>query len=211
MSYYTEKQFTKEGKDTAETSVLFQTYFSDVKGQILEAGCSVGSFLSLNPKQIQGIDFDEESVKICRQKGFNAKKMDLTKKLEFKDEEFEGVFSSYVIEHIQNPLPAVKELKRILKKKGKMVLMTNDWNKTHSKNFYDDYTHVRPFTKQSFRQLAYDAGFKKFFVEHESKSFRGFGWIIRKGILKPKQVMTIQKFLRLIGITNNTIVLVAFK
>ena len=75
MSYYTEKQFTKEGKDTAETSVLFQTYFSDVKGQILEAGCSVGSFLSLNPKQIQGIDFDEESVKICRQKGFNRQKL----------------------------------------------------------------------------------------------------------------------------------------
>ncbi len=214
MSYYTEKQFTKKNFDTAKTSVLFQTYFSDVKGKILEAGCSVGSFLALAPKQIQGIDFDEESIKICKEKGLNAMQMDLTKKLSFKNEEFDAVFSSYVIEHIQNPLFMVKELRRILKKNGKLVVMTNDWIRTHDKkhsSFYDDYTHVRPFTKQSLKQVAFDAGFRNFSVEHESKSIRGFGWLIRKGILKTKHVISIQKFLGLIGITNNTIVLVAFK
>lgn len=214
MSYYTEKQFTKENKDSEKTSVLFQTYFSDVKGKILEAGCSVGSFLFLAPERIQGIDFDGESIEICREKGLNAKKMDLTKKLEFKDESFDGIFSSYVIEHIEKPLPTIKELKRILKKNGKLVVMTNDWIRTHNQkysNFYDDYTHVRPFTKQSLKQLAFDAGFKNFYVEHQSKSFLGFGWIIRKGILKTKHIMALQKIFRLIGITNNTIVLVAYK
>ncbi len=211
MSYYTEKQFTKKTQDTAETSVLFNTYFSEIKGKILEAGCSVGSFLSLSPEKIEGVDFDETSVNICKKKGLNAKKMDLTKKLDYKDETFDAVFSSYVIEHIEKPLPMIKELRRIIKKNGKLVIMTNDWLKTFDRNFYDDYTHVRPFTKQSFKHLAYDAGFRNFFVEHEGKSFKGLGFLIRKGLIKTKHAIALQKFLRFIGITNNTIVLVAFK
>ncbi len=214
MSYYTEKQFTSQSTETEKTSVLFQRYFSDVKGKILEAGCSTGSFLSLSPKKITGIDFDEESVKICRKKGLNALQMDLTKKLSFKDEEFDAVFSSYVIEHLMQPLFMVKELRRTLKKGGKLVIITNDWVRTHDKkhsNFFDDYTHVKPFTKQSLSQVAFDAGFRDYSVEFQPKSFPGFGWIIRKGILKTHHIIALQKFLKIIGITNNSIVLVAVK
>jgi len=214
MSYYTEKQFTKTTKDTEKTSVLFQTYFFDVKGEILDAGCSVGGFISLAPDKIQGIDFDEESVNICRKKGLKAEKMDLTKKLEFKDEEFDGIFSSYLIEHIEKPLPMLKELRRILKKNGKLVIITNDWVRTHeikNCNFYDDYTHVKPFTKVSLGKIAFDAGFRNYFVEYEAKSVTGFGWVIRKGFFTTKQIMSLQKVMRFFGLTNDSIVLVAYK
>jgi 2-polyprenyl-3-methyl-5-hydroxy-6-metoxy-1,4-benzoquinol methylase len=134
MSYYTEKQFTKESNETEKTSVLFQTYFSDIQGKILDAGCSVGNFLSLAPRRITGIDFSEESINICKKRGLNAQKMDLTKKLKFKDEEFDGVFSSYVIEHIEKPLPMVKELRRILKTNGKLVIITTTGSEHTTKN-----------------------------------------------------------------------------
>ena len=214
MTYYTEKQFMNEGKDSKETSVLFNTYFFNVKGKILEAGCSTGNFISLNPKQIQGIDFDKDSIKICKNKGLNAKVMDLTKPLKFKDNSFNAVFSSYVIEHIENPLFVIKEFKRVLKNKGKLVLITNDWIKTHDtrhSSFYDDYTHKTPFTKAAFERIAFDSGFRNFFVEYQAKSVKGFGWAIRKGFVSVKQVMFFQEILRVFGITNNSIVLIAYK
>jgi ubiquinone/menaquinone biosynthesis C-methylase UbiE len=214
MSYYTEKQFVKSGKDTEKTSVLFNTYFSNVKEKILEAGCSTGNFLLLNPKKIQGIDFDKESIEICKQKGLNAKVMDVTLKLKFKNESFNAIFCSYLIEHIQNPLFMLKEFKRILKRNGKLVLITNDWVRTHDKinsNFYDDYTHKTPFTKASLERIAFDSGFRNFFVEYQPKSITGLGWLIRKQFLTVKQVMFFQKVMRFFGVTNNGIVLIAYK
>ncbi|MFH1545316.1 MAG: class I SAM-dependent methyltransferase [archaeon] len=214
MSYYVEKQFVSHTLDKAETSVMFYTYFRDVKGKILDVGCSIGAFILLDPNRIQGIDIDKKALEEARKKGLKVQHMDLRKKFKLKDNEFSAIFSSYTIEHIENPLNMMKEIYRILKPKGRLVLMTTDWIKTHGRsksNFYDDYTHVSPFTIQSLKQIAYDSGFRDYAVRYDFKAVRGFGWAVRKGLLKPSQILFIQKLLYKLGIKSNTIILIARK
>jgi hypothetical protein len=71
--------------------------------------------------------------------------------------------------------------------------------------FWDDYTHKRPYTKESLKRLLLDAGFKNFKIFYEYKWFRGLGWSVRKGIISPKNAIRILKFLLKIGITHKGI------
>ena len=53
-----------------------------------------------------------------------------------------------VIEHIQNPTNILKEILRVLKIGGILIIITPNFKYLH-KNFYDDPTHIRPYTEKS--------------------------------------------------------------
>jgi len=57
--------------------------------------------------------------------------------LPFKDETFDSVIICFVLEHLHNPLQALTELKRVLKKGGTMVAIEGDHGSTF---FYPDST-----------------------------------------------------------------------
>lgn len=52
---------------------------------------------------------------------------DVTKeKLPFKDENFDKIIAAGVIEHLDNPIFALKEMGRVLKKEGKLIVMVSN-------------------------------------------------------------------------------------
>ena len=55
------------------------------------------------------------------------------------------VFNKSLIEHIHGTDLFLSEIYRVLRPGGLMIVMTPDW-KAQYRHFYDDYTHVRPFT-----------------------------------------------------------------
>lgn len=55
--------------------------------------------------------------------------------LPFKDETFDSVIICFVLEHLRNPLQALKETKRVLKKGGKLIAIEGDHGSTF---FYPD-------------------------------------------------------------------------
>jgi SAM-dependent methyltransferase len=194
--------------------VLFYTFFRDVEGTILEIGCTIGNFISLAPERIRGIDIDKKALEVAKSRGFDVDYMTVDEKLNFDDNTFSGIFSSYVIEHLKDPLFALKEMHRILKPNGKLVMLTTDFVNTHglrNGNFYDDYTHIRPFTKISLEKIAYDAGFRDCQSNYAYRTVTGFGWLVRKKILSPKQIVFIQKALWKLRIRSNTIELICRK
>lgn len=214
MGFYVDKQFKIREGETAETNVLFYTYFNDVEGPILEIGCSIGNFISLSPARTQGIDIDRNALEVAKERGLNAQYMSAEEELKFDDDTFSGIFCSYVLEHLKEPLFSVKEVYRILKPGGKLVLFTTDWIKTHNRkksNFYDDYTHVRPFTKKSLEMFAYDIGFRNYEVKYDYRSVKGFGWLTRKKFLRPGHILSLQKIMWRLGIQSVTLVLIAKK
>ncbi len=77
----------------------------------------------------------------------------------FEDNSFDIVFSKSVIEHIGNPNNFMRETHRVLKPGGRVVTMTPDW---HSQMyiFYDDPTHVHPYTTTGLKDLFAIYGFK---------------------------------------------------
>jgi SAM-dependent methyltransferase len=80
--------------------------------------------------------------------------------LPFGNESFDIVFSKSVIEHIREPRNFMKETCRVLKPGGRVITMTPDW---HSQIyiFYDDPTHVHPYTSTGLKDLFAMYGFKE--------------------------------------------------
>lgn len=96
----------------------------------LEIGCGNGTGTKLikryfSAKQITGIDLDEKMVQIAVQRNKDAsisyKVMDASK-LEFPDGYFDGVFDFGILHHIPNWQEALKEIQRVLKPDGELIL-----------------------------------------------------------------------------------------
>ena len=80
-------------------------------------------------------------------------------KFNFKDDKFDLVISLAVLEHLKNPDIFLNESKRVLKKESYLFLSTPNWK--YSKNiFYDDVTHVKPYSPESLNEILSIKGFK---------------------------------------------------
>ncbi len=130
---------------------LIKTFFNrniyDLKNS-LDLGSADGSF-----------------VKVLKEKGFNAIGLDI-KDLNFendkftqKDDTFDLITAISVIEHLSNPNNFLTEVKRVLKKDGFFILVTPNW-KYDMKNFYNDPTHIKPYTTTSINFLLESFKFK---------------------------------------------------
>jgi 2-polyprenyl-3-methyl-5-hydroxy-6-metoxy-1,4-benzoquinol methylase len=69
----------------------------------------------------------------------------------FGGKKFDIVFSKSLIEHIEDPLHFLSSIRNILKPGGKVVTLTPDFESNY-KIFYDDITHIKPFTSVSLKQ-----------------------------------------------------------
>lgn len=127
--------------------------------RILDIGCCTGKALKMFNKrgdlELYGIDIrDEES------EGFVFKACDLeTEVIPFEDDYFDVVYSKSVLEHVRNTDNFVNEARRVLRPGGTFIGMCPDWNSQY-KNYWDDYTHVKPFTRKGLRDCLIINGFK---------------------------------------------------
>lgn len=90
---------------------------------VLDVGCGDGSLLLLlkdvfGYKDLMGMDFSKRSVEICRKKGLETTRSDLST---IKDK-FDLITLIHVLEHIPNPSIFVKTLSKLLKKDGIIII-----------------------------------------------------------------------------------------
>jgi SAM-dependent methyltransferase len=81
--------------------------------------------------------------------------------------QYDIVFSKSFVEHISNPLEYASASYRLLKPGGLFVTLTPDWE-SNKEIFYDDLTHIKPFTKVSMQQLLEYGNF----IDIKVKTFR---------------------------------------
>ncbi len=79
--------------------------------------------------------------------------------LPFADGEFSVLFSKSVFEHIVDISSLLKECHRVLAPAGRMIALVPDWT-AQWRHFYDDWTHVRPFTLNGLRECVECHGFQ---------------------------------------------------
>lgn len=106
-------------------SKIIQLVDSHKPKSILDIGCGDGYLLNLifqqNPNStLFGIDVYSKPKNF---KG-NYKKGDITKGLPYKDNQFDCVILGEVIEHVPNPDFILREIHRVLKKKGIFIIST---------------------------------------------------------------------------------------
>ena len=133
---------------------LVKKYQINEGQKFLELGCGRGDFineffdLKLDTYTIDSNDYYKNNLKTK-----NFFKVDITKtKLPFDDNFFDVIYSKSFIEHFYHPEIIFDEAKRVLKKGGKFINLTPDWEIIY-KEFYDDYTHRTPFTINSLKDI----------------------------------------------------------
>lgn len=99
--------------------------------KILDAGCGINAWPTKSMRKnftIEGIDGEEDAVNFCK-KHYSGKYVhgDLYK-MPYKNSMFDAVTMREVIEHFKKPEVAVKEVYRILKPGGILVLTTPNYD-----------------------------------------------------------------------------------
>lgn len=118
---------------------------------VLDYGCGPGDLLHVCKEMgiaAEGVDSYERSVLLALQRGLSVKQADFSS-LPFEKESFDAIILQSVIEHVSNPIEMLQTLTAYLAPGGMLVVSAP----TPGAHFWDDPTHVRPFTPQSFKVI----------------------------------------------------------
>ena len=106
-------------------------YVSPLKGRILEVGIGTGKNIPYYSQyaNVTGIDFSRKMLERAKKmlensgkKNIELKLMD-AEKLEFEDNSFDYVVTSCVFCSVPDPIKGLKEIKRVLRPSGKLVMI----------------------------------------------------------------------------------------
>jgi ubiquinone/menaquinone biosynthesis C-methylase UbiE len=104
--------------------------WGDIKGKrIVDLGCGTGRHVNRLIKdgaEVVGIDFSEKMLKEASEKISSGRakfiQHDIRKPLPFDDNQFDGILSTLVFEHIENIESLFREMKRICKPGGFILI-----------------------------------------------------------------------------------------
>lgn len=100
----------------------------------LDVGCASGYMLSEVAKAFPGreyidVDIYDKAIEHARKTYPDIKfKVSSAEKLPFKDGSFDLILFYETIEHVENPITCLKELRRVLKKNGTLILTMDSGN-----------------------------------------------------------------------------------
>lgn len=169
----------RDGKDEHTWARLMEKNFMGIatmlnrmfpeKGNILDIGCGYGHFIGMMKDygwSASGIDPSSRTIDYANAKGLTVIKTTIDDAA-FAEGSFNAVTAFYVLEHLFDPLSALKKVFKILKPGGVVVLRvphTTPIVKLLSlfnikNNLYDLPFHLYDFSPRSIRQLLEKAGF----------------------------------------------------
>lgn len=121
-----------EWRARAKRSLVFQLWEKyrppiDRDINILDYGCGTGVLQEEFEKKFEaigfGIDVSKKAINYCKKRGLNRIKLFNGKKIPFKSGYFDLVTAVDVLEHIEDDLGSLREIKRVLKKGGVAILL----------------------------------------------------------------------------------------
>ena len=133
-------------------SVVLDKYFPQ-GGKMLDVGCGTGAVMEFLKSRgvVEGVDMSDKALEYCRKKGLEVKK-GLANEIPYGENAFDAVFALDVLEHLDNPAGAVKEVSRVLKNGGLFIatVPAHQWLWSH----HDESMHHRKrYSKQAFTDL----------------------------------------------------------
>jgi len=168
------------------------------KSKILDVGCGDGEYTSLfccNNNKVFGLDIKERVIPEFKKFQFvkgNAEN------LPFPDESFDLIISFDVLEHISDDQKAIKEMYRVLKRRGKVFLETPNRERLSwwllfligKKRIYplklgENCIHLREYTRVEIEEKFKEANFKRVKIIPFWLGLRG-GWFDKGIVVLPK-------------------------
>lgn len=121
---YNSKKYAKINKDDSRHVDEIKKFLDPRRAdKILEIGCGRG-FLTKRIQEVSpntyGVDINPESI--AKAVANNISVMD-AENLEFEDGSFDKIYSSHTIEHVPDPVKMLREIERVLRPGGKVLLI----------------------------------------------------------------------------------------
>ena len=139
----------------------------DVRGckHILDAACGNGRYTRVllrhadSDAVITGFDLSQRMLKRARRRVKSSRvtlvSADLTR-LPYPDAYFDAVVCGWVLEHLPDPLPGLRELARVLQPGGKMLLMTTE--DTFTGSMCSSLWHCRTYNRSDLVRHCHRCG-----------------------------------------------------
>jgi len=148
--------------------------------KVLDIGCGISSILHFIKGKRFGIDpLADEYLKMYKYPPGISITRGVGEKLPFPNRFFDVIFCTNVLDHTDNPREVVKEISRVLKKRGYFILAVHIFNKS----FKRDPAHPHTFTGKGVYSLI-SGRFKPVFQKISPAI--GFYDYVSKGVRKSK-------------------------
>ncbi|HKO99727.1 MAG TPA: class I SAM-dependent methyltransferase [Pyrinomonadaceae bacterium] len=128
--------------------------------RILDVGCGTGANLNMlsNYGDGEGVDVSTQALNYCRERGLQNVKYGTAEELPFADASFDLVTALDVVEHLDDDLAGLREIRRVLKPGGFALLTVPAF--MFLWGVQDDVSnHRRRYTMPQLKRVVTEAGF----------------------------------------------------
>jgi len=134
---------------------------TDRRPRILDVGCGTGANLLMLSKygDAEGVDISEDALAFCRERGLDKVKLGAGEELPYENGTFDLVTAFDVVEHMDDDLAGLKEMRRVLRPGGRVLLFVPAF--MFLWGLQDDVSHHRRRYRMSeLRRALEEAGFE---------------------------------------------------
>jgi len=128
---------------------------------ILDVGCGTGANLEMLAQfgVAEGVDVSAEALDFCRARGLIDVKLGAAEALPYADSSFDLVTGLDVVEHLDDDLAGLKEMRRVLRREGRALLFVPAF--MFLWGVQDDISHHRRrYTLDGLKAVVKQAGFE---------------------------------------------------
>ena len=97
---------------------------TDRRPRILDVGCGTGANLLMLSQygDAEGVDVSEDALAFCRERGLENVKLGAAEELPYDDGTFDLVTALDVVEHLDDDVAGLREMRRVLRPGGRVLL-----------------------------------------------------------------------------------------
>ena len=128
---------------------------------ILDVGCGTGANLEMLGEfgDAEGVDVSTDALSFCRQRGLDSVRLGEAEKLPYPDASFDIVMMISVLEHLDDDLAGLQEMRRVLKPGGRALLFVPAF--MFLWGVQDDVSHHRRrYRMRQLKETVRKAGFE---------------------------------------------------
>lgn len=165
---------------------------TDRRPRILDVGCGTGANLMMLSQygDAEGVDVSEDALSFCRERGLEKVTLGEAEKLPYEDGTFDLVTAFDVVEHIDDDLAGLREMRRVLRPGGHVLLFVPTF--MFLWGVQDDVSnHRRRYRMPELRSVLEKAGF-----EIERTTYANITFFL--------PILLIRKLMRVMGIKTES-------
>ena len=136
-------------------------HFSGRRTRILDVGCGTGANLVMLSQfgEVEGVDISPDALAFCRERGLKNVKLGAAEQLPFADCSFDVVAAFDVVEHMDDDVAGLREMRRVLQPNGRLLLFVPTF--MFLWGVQDDVSnHRRRYRLPELRRVVREAGFE---------------------------------------------------